>query len=341
MSIVRKLVRPKFKRSIKEYFTLYQSRTSMRKHLSSREIEYIIRECKKGSPTSKIAAEMKVSQRRIQQLYAEFRNTGNIHVPQSPGRWKTHPSEEQVEAVLAAHDAMRSGVTRTCKTLRNIGMDISYNTVYKVMKANGRVVTSEAKSRRRKWIRFERRYSNAMLHVDWHVMKDPRFRGYNLITYLDDASRCIVGAGVFKEATSENAVQVLRDAIARFGTPATILSDNGSCFVGRSGRRTPTKSWRPTVFEAELLDRGIELINSRPHHPQTNGKLERFHRTLEEELQHFDSLSEYIEFYNEKRLHWSLDIDNGEVPLLAFHNKKVPDAIRNSDTNWMERDIND
>ena len=50
----------------------------------------------------------------------------------------------------------------------------------------------------------------------------------------------------------------LRDAIKRFGTPATILSDNGSCFVGRGGRKASGKTWKATAFEAELLDRGID-----------------------------------------------------------------------------------
>ena len=44
-------------------------------------------------------------------------------------------------------------------------------------------------------------------------MKDPRFHGLNLITYLDDTSRCVAGARLFKEATSENAVVALRQAI--------------------------------------------------------------------------------------------------------------------------------
>ena len=106
-------------------------------------------------------------------------------------------------------------------------------------------------------------------------MKDPRFRGLNLVTYLDDSSRCIAAARLFTEVTSENAVHVTRGAIAKFGTPAAILSDVGSCLVGmRTGQ--PTESWTPTAFEAELLDRGIELINPGPYHPQTNGKLERF-----------------------------------------------------------------
>ena len=106
-------------------------------------------------------------------------------------------------------------------------------------------------------------------------MKDPRFAGLNLVTFLDDSSRCVTGAGLFREAASENVVAVLRQAVARFGAPATILSDNGRCFIGArssSKKKSPPKGgWRPTAFE-ELLDCGIELINSRPHHPQTNGK---------------------------------------------------------------------
>ncbi len=77
----------------------------------------------------------------------------------------------------------------------------------------------------------------AIWHTDWHAMKDTRMKGLNLIIYLDDASRCVTGDALFREATSENAVIALRQAIAKFGVPATIMSDNGSCFVGRGGRK--------------------------------------------------------------------------------------------------------
>ena len=73
----------------------------------------------------------------------------------------------------------------------------------------------------------------------------------------------------------------LRPAIERFGTPASILSDIGPCFVGQNGRKkadskggTGMGTWQPTLFEEELLARDIILINSRPYHPETNGKLE-------------------------------------------------------------------
>ena len=98
---------------------------------------------------------------------------------------------------------------------------------------------------------------------------------------------------LFTEATSENAVSVLRKAIREFGAPATILlSDNGACFADRGRGKDYSKThkgrWKPTAFDAELLNRGIEMINSRPyHHPQTNGKLERFHQSsIENEIWH-------------------------------------------------------
>ena len=175
-------------------------------------------------------------------------------------------------------------VQLTVRRLRRSGADIIYNKVYQILRSNGLVTASPAKSKQRKWVRYERLYSNAMWHTDWHTMKDPRMKGLNLITYLDDASRCVTGAALFEEATSENAVLVLRQAVGRFGVPATILSDNGSCFVGRGGRKKLTGSWMPTIFEQELLALDIALINSRPYHPQTNGKLERFHQSGDRDM---------------------------------------------------------
>ncbi len=164
-------------------------------------------------------------------------------------------------------------------------------------------------------------------------------RDLSLITYLDDASRCVTGAALFREATSENAVIVLQQAISRFGIPATILSDNGSCLVGRGGRKKSTGT--RTIFENELLNLDIGLINSRPYHPQTNGKLERFHRTIKDEIWHYKDLDDYVEYYNTDRLHFSLDIDNYETPLMAFRNKRAADETRQQNSKWMEADINE
>ena len=191
--IVWKLVRPSFKRSVKEYFALHRTRKPVRARLDKKQIEYIIRQCKKGRRTSSIAEEIKISQRRVQQIWAMYRATGKLPTLKGPGRPEIRPTKEQIDAVRGPHRKMPAGITRTAKYLRHKGMQISEKMVYKIMKENNMVIPSTAKSRRRKWIHYERKYSNAMWHTDWHAMKDPRFQGYHLITYLDDASRCVAG----------------------------------------------------------------------------------------------------------------------------------------------------
>ena len=110
-------------------------------------------------------------------------------------------------------------------------------------------------------------------------------------------------AGLFKEVTSENAVVALRQAIKEFGTcNHTVRQRIVLCRQGRS--QEPTGTWTPTLFENDLLNLGIELINSRPYHSQTNGNLERFHRSVEKEIDHYESLPEYIKYYNKRRLYF-------------------------------------
>ena len=306
----------------------------MTKRLTAKAIRYAMGQIKKGMSSSAVAVQIDVTPRHVRRLWAEFCAAGSPHIPKMPGLPATRPSSDEVQLVLDEYKREDAGVLHTAMNLRK-DYDIIYAKVYQVMKENGLVVLSAAKSRRRKWIRYERKHSNSMWHTDWHVMKDPRFHGLNLITYLDDASRCVTGVRLFKEATSENAVVALKQAIREFGTPATILSDNRSCFVGRGGHKKLTGTWTPTLFENELLNLGIELINSRPYRPQTNGKFERFYRSIEKEIHHYESLSEYIEYYNERRLHFSLDMHNHETPLKAFSARKATEAIRANDPQWI------
>ena len=108
------------------------------------------------------------------------------------------------------------------------------------MKKHGLVTYT--KSKRCKWVQFERRFSNAMWHADWHIMKD-RLKGFNLIVYLDDASRYVTGYGVSEHATSENPVISLRRTFRYFDRPAQMLSDNGSQFTSRKRIGKDTKEW--------------------------------------------------------------------------------------------------
>ncbi len=64
----------------------------------------------------------------------------------------------------------------------------------------------------------------------------------------------------------------------------------------------------------------------------------RFFRTLEDGLWHYGSMSAYTSYYNEKRLHFPLGIDNCRTPSRAFYDKKADDAIRRDKPKWMEED---
>ena len=54
----------------------------------------------------------------------------------------------------------------------------------------------------------------------------------------------------------------------------------------------------------------------------------------------YNGLDDYVEYYNTDRLHWALDIDNYETPLMAFCNKTATDEMRRQDPKWMAADIN-
>ena len=220
------------KRAPKEYSRLYRSAGSVAARLIQKQVDYVILARKRGERAADIAMHLGVTARHVRRLWAEYLGTGRAHVQRKPGRPGKGPTDAQVRAVLAEHDAYGKGVVQTAESVRD-KCHISYRAAYRIMKGAGRVTPSEARSRKRTWVRFERRYSCALWHIDWHTMRDPRFSGTSLVVILDDSSRCVVAARLFMDATSENAVIALRDAIAAFGKPDTILSDNGACFVGR------------------------------------------------------------------------------------------------------------
>ena len=314
--------------------------------LGEGQIRHLVRQKNAGVSASEVAAELGITPRHARRLRLRYCTSGNDAspiTPRKPGRHAAEPpAQKDIDAVLGIHEGKKYviGVVRTKRMLAGAGHNTSYRATCEIMKKEGLTTESPAGSRRRKWVRYERRHSNAMWHVDWHAVGDPCLKGLDLVAYLDDASRCIAGFGLHSNADSVNATIVLRKAVERFGRPATMLSDNGRCFVTMRNS-PPGKKWKPTAFENELLDLGTGLTGSRPYHPQTNGRPERFFRTLEAEMADYDDVQEFIDHYNEKRLHFPLDIDDCETPLRAFHAKTATEAIRKGNPKRMEEDIND
>ena len=280
------------------------------------KVGWIVREMEKGTKTSaKIVDRMGVSARRVQQLYAEYRRTGAVPVLGMPGRpRKEIPDHAKIE-IEAAFRLHRLGAVRLERILDTTArIHIPHNTIHRIMREKGLAARQPKKSSRRAWVRYERTYSNSMWHTDYKLLDDGRW----FIAYQDDASRFIVGYGVFEEATGRHAIEVLAKSMEEHGKPASILTDRGSQFYANEAE---TRERGESEFEKELVRLGIRQILARAGHPQTNGKLERFHGEIQRKLKWFSGIDEFVRWYNYDRPHDSLDRETLETPARAFVRK--------------------
>ena len=158
------------------------------------------------------------------------------------------------------------------------------------------------------WERFCRPHPNDLWQMDIMCFYIRDARQVYLISALDDCSRMIVGWGLYRHQTADNVLEVLRCALARHGAPKEVLTDQGAQF----------KHWKGvTQFEKLLSKLNVQHIKARPHHPQTCGKIEAFHKTIQRELidkefflsqeQAVERIARFIEHYNHARPHTSLD----------------------------------
>lgn len=217
------------------------------------------------------------------------------------------------------------------------GIHIPHNTIYEILMENGLASEESGRKKRRKWIRYERTHSNSLWHTDYKQLDDDRW----FLCYEDDASRFVTGWGVFKEATTENALTVLEGAIKRHGKPASIMTDHGSQFYANEAE---ARKRGESAYEKNLVELGIRQILAGVRHPQTNGKLERVHGEMQRKLHTFkdvagppgtgcpigggvietDPIARFIKWYNYDREHEALNIDILETPAQAFRRKMPP-----------------
>ena len=143
------------------------------------------------------------------------------------------------------------------------------------------------------------------------------------VTAIDDHSRFCLAVGLVARATSRPVCGVFAAALARFGAPEAVLTDNGRVFTGRYASRP-----MEVLFDRICRENGIEHILTAPPSPTTTGKIERFHKTLRLEFdtrQVFSSLTtaqqaldEWVAEYNTTRPHQSI---NDATPAERFYTR--------------------
>jgi transposase InsO family protein len=171
----------------------------------------------------------------------------------------------------------RWGARRIRAELARAGVEPpAVSTIHQALKRNY-LVAPQPPRKPRADKRFEREVSNDLWQIDATRVLLADQSPVWVIDLLDDHARYLVGATAFPDATSEAAWAAFTTASARYGLPRQLLSDNGLCFTGRL-------HGNEVLFQRRLAKTGVQMINSAPYHPETLGKLERFHRTLKEWL---------------------------------------------------------
>ena len=150
---------------------------------------------------------------------------------------------------------------------------------------------------------FERSTPNQLWQTDICTFRLAGKNAY-LIGFIDDYSRYITGLELYRSQTATNVLEVYRRATGEYNVPKEMLTDNGRQYV----------NWRGTTkFQHELMKDRVKHIRSRPHHPMTLGKIERFWKTILQEFllrSQFSSFEDarqritiWINYYNHRRPH--------------------------------------
>jgi transposase InsO family protein len=158
--------------------------------------------------------------------------------------------------------------------------------------------------------RFERAASNELWQMDSKGKYPLPDAACHPLSILDDHSRYVVGLWALPELTTARAWPCLVQTFRRYGVPQALLMDRGSLWWSEPN------GWGLTWLSVQLIEQGIRLLYGRVCHPQTQGKVERFHRTLGGELRHRGLPARWAEWppllaevqrdYNQRRPHEAL-----------------------------------
>ena len=274
-----------------------------------------------GRSKSEVARDYDVSRQWVQQLCKRYEADGDAaYIPRSR---RPHHSPQAV--TIEVEDR----IVRLRKTLTKHGLDAgadtiaahlatdpsitnvpAISTIWRILKRRGFVTPQPHKRPRSSWKRFCAELPNQCWQADvthWHLAAGG---GVEILNILDDHSRLAIASLARRTIGGPDVTATFTTAFTTWGPPASVLTDNGAIFTG-----APRRGGR-TALEITLGTLGINYLTSRPYHPQTCGKVERFHQTQKKwltahpaatiaELQHL--CDQFRVYYNQRRPHRALD----------------------------------
>jgi transposase InsO family protein len=268
---------------------------------------------------TRAAAEYGYSRRQLHRLLARYREGGLDAVEPRSRR----PASNSA----ATPDSVRERIVDLRLQLTKDGLDAgpitiawhlaqeghhppSTSTIRRILHAAGLVVPEPRKRPRSSYHHFVAAQPNECWQSDFTHWRLADGRDVEILNWLDDHSRMLLGCTAHTSVTGDIVTAQFLAAADEHGLPASTLTDNGLVYTARfrGGRN---------AFEYLLAVLGITQKNGHPGHPQTQGKIERFHQTLKRwltkqqpaatlhDLQH--QLDQFRKIYNEQRPHRQLD----------------------------------
>ena len=303
-----------------------------------------------GRSIREVARSYGVSKSWVYELVRRFREGGEQALEPRSTAHRNNPRQ-------MSH-ALEEEVVRLRKELVDLGTDAgaqtihwhltqrhatppSVSAIYRALRRRGFINPEPRKRPRASYVRFEADLPNECWQADMTHWQLKDGAEAEILNFIDDYSRMVLACEVFVTAKGDDVRQLFETACLSWGTPASVLTDNGAIFnatrrKGRSG------------FESDLLAAGVLYKHSAPYHPQTCGKVERWHQTLKgfldknpaaslEELQLV--LDRVVRYYNEERPHRS----RGQTPRAAYdaRAKALPHTLINQPHHRIRKDVVD
>jgi transposase InsO family protein len=243
-----------------------------------------------GRSVAEVAADHGISRSWLYELLARYRADGEAGLKPQSRRPRSSPTrvpaamEEEIVALRKslAEEGLDAGASTIhyhlqCRHRRRKSVVPSVATIWRVLSRRGFVTPQPHKRPRSSWRRFQAELPNECWQADTTHWALADGRDVEVLNVIDDHSRLLVASRGFETTKAADVVATFHAGAEQHGFPASMLTDNGAIFTAESrhGR---------CAMENELARLGIAYKHSRPYHPQTCGKVERFHQTLKKHL---------------------------------------------------------
>ncbi|WFU80060.1 IS481 family transposase [Bradyrhizobium sp. CIAT3101] len=244
--------------------------------------EFVVLASDEGANVRQLCRRFGISPTTGYKWLERWRAAGMSGLQEQSRRPQTSPArsaaaiEEAVLALRAEHPAW--GGRKIARRLKDLGQEAvpSPSTVTAILKRHG-VELGKFGGGSPTFTRFERSRSNELWQMDFKGHVAMHTGRLHPLTVLDDHSRFSVTLAACADQQTETVRQHLIAAFRRYGLPERMITDNGSPWGDGPGSPfTPLGVW--------LIEHGVKISHSRPYHPQTMGKDERFHRSLKAEV---------------------------------------------------------